>query len=263
MSVNLERLKRSFGSVAELYDAVRPGYPQRVVERISDDFANLHSLNILEVGCGSGQATEMFARTGAQILATDLSAELIALARKRLAAFPNVDFIVSAFETLKPSQTFDLLISAQAFHWIPSEIGLRKAAQLLKPGGRIGLFWNFFRYQGDDVRQQLRSLIVKLVPLFARYPDASDEEFESFAHQWLNEINASGLYQDVFTETIWSEKKYTVAEYLALVSSYSWFQTQGTTVQASLLQELSHTIEFAGLDVNFPIRTLLIKAKHT
>lgn len=177
----MEELRRSFGSIADLYDAVRPGYPPAVVIRVLGELDNISECNILEVGCGSGQATRLFAPSGAHILATDLSADLIALAKKRLASFPNVRFVVSEFEKFESPTRFDLVFCAQAFHWIPAEIGLPKTASLLKEHAPLALFWNFFRYDGNSHLEQIRDAMIRYVPLFGRYPEASDTEFDSFA----------------------------------------------------------------------------------
>ena len=105
----MEELRRSFGSIADLYDAIRPGYPPTVVERVLGELGNLSKADVLEVGCGGGQATRLFAPSGAHILATDLSADLIALAKKRLESFPNVRFVVSEFEKFESPTRFDLV----------------------------------------------------------------------------------------------------------------------------------------------------------
>lgn len=119
--MNIER-KRSFDATAELYDRIRPGYP----DSLFDDLVALSGLpaggTILDVGCGTGQATLPMARRGYRILALDLGANMVAVARRKLAAFP-VDVLQGSFEqvVLEPAG-FDLLISATAWHWIdPAE----------------------------------------------------------------------------------------------------------------------------------------------
>ena len=53
---------------------------------------------MLEIGCGTGQATVAVARTGCEIVAVELSADMAALARRTLAGFPAVRVDVAAFE---------------------------------------------------------------------------------------------------------------------------------------------------------------------
>ena len=71
-----------------LYDEVRPGYP----EELFDDVVSLSGIpaggRILEIGCGTGQATVPFARRGYRILCVELGENLAAVARRNLEAIP-------------------------------------------------------------------------------------------------------------------------------------------------------------------------------
>jgi hypothetical protein len=49
--------------------------------------------------------------------------------------------------------SYDLVLSAQAFHWIEPQYELARAAELLKPGGTIVLVWTLDRSQGSAFRQ--------------------------------------------------------------------------------------------------------------
>ncbi len=132
-----------FDAVAELYDACRPGYPAELI----DDILQISGLRpggqILEIGGGTGKATLLFAQRGCSILCLDPGENLLNVARKNLATYPQVSFVRTRFEEWEAGQvTFDLLISAQAFHWVPQEVRYEKAAHLLKPRGHLAVFWN-------------------------------------------------------------------------------------------------------------------------
>jgi cyclopropane fatty-acyl-phospholipid synthase-like methyltransferase len=74
---------------------------------------------ILEIGCGAGQATVPFARRGYRILCVELGENLAAVARRRLAAYPQVEVRTGAFEDWPEERSaFDLTVSAEAFHWL-------------------------------------------------------------------------------------------------------------------------------------------------
>jgi SAM-dependent methyltransferase len=131
---------RSFDTVAELYAEVRPSYPAALF----DDLASLGALtkvaSVLEVGCGAGQATADLAARSGRLTALDPGANLIAEARRRVAS-PDVSFSVTTFEDFQaPAGSFDLIASAQAWHWVDQRLGFAKAADLLKPSGRLAIF---------------------------------------------------------------------------------------------------------------------------
>lgn len=93
-----ERLRATFTEDAELYHRVRPGYP----EGLFDDLVMLAALprrgRVLEIGCGTGQATLPMAARGYPITAVELGPEMAALARRHLTAYPEVAIHTSAFE---------------------------------------------------------------------------------------------------------------------------------------------------------------------
>jgi 2-polyprenyl-3-methyl-5-hydroxy-6-metoxy-1,4-benzoquinol methylase len=92
---------------------------------------------ILEVGCGSGMFTELFAESGAEIVALDLSPELLALARSRGLPPERVRFVEQRFEELDQEASFDAVIGSSVLHHLDLVPALEKAFALLKPGGRL------------------------------------------------------------------------------------------------------------------------------
>jgi SAM-dependent methyltransferase len=135
-------LRAMFDDVAALYDAVRPGYPAELYDDIRALSGVPDGGDILEIGCGTGQATLPLAQRGYHICCVELGAELAAIARRNLAAYPNVEVRVGAFETEPlPEDAYDLVVSATAFHWVAPD-SYPKLARVLRPQGAIALFWN-------------------------------------------------------------------------------------------------------------------------
>jgi len=53
---------------------------------------------------------------------------------------------VSRFEHwASAGRTFDAVIAGQTWHWVDPVAGAAKAAEVLRPGGRLALFWNVFQ----------------------------------------------------------------------------------------------------------------------
>src|SRR5215467_2058128 len=136
-----EALRNTFGGVAELYDRVRPGYPPALFDDIAAIAGLAPDSRVLEIGCGTGLATQPLAERRFAVTALELRDEMAAVARAKLAQFPNVLIETAAFERWPlPSEPFDLVASAQAFHWIDPDVRFHKTVQALTPSGWLALF---------------------------------------------------------------------------------------------------------------------------
>lgn len=93
-------------------------------------------MKVLELGCGSGNYTELYAKSGADILAVDLSEDLLEIARKRL---PHVRFQIAAAESLEgiADNSLDCVIGNAVLHHFEVPLALRAMHRVLKPGGMI------------------------------------------------------------------------------------------------------------------------------
>lgn len=90
---------------------------------------------VLEVGCGTGLFTELFSQTGAEILAVDISTELISKAKERNLPGDRVVFREARFEDCDVDGPFDAVIGSSVLHHLEIDQALRKIYRLLKPGG--------------------------------------------------------------------------------------------------------------------------------
>lgn len=92
-------------------------------------------IRVLEIGCGTGIFTEMFAKTGAQIVAVDISKELIEIAKTRGLPVSQVSFLERRFENCDIDDPFDAVIGSSVLHHLDIGSALAKIYKLLKPGG--------------------------------------------------------------------------------------------------------------------------------
>ncbi len=94
--------------------------------------------NVLDVGIGTGIAARQFQAAGCTVLGVDVDARMAEFARQA-----GVGVEVATFEAWDPAgRTFDAVVSGQTWHWIDPVAGAAKAAEVLRPGGRLALFWN-------------------------------------------------------------------------------------------------------------------------
>jgi SAM-dependent methyltransferase len=95
-----------------------------------------NATSVLDVGCGPGLATQVFARRIARIAGVDATAPFIEIARRRL---PSGDFRVAEMETLPYADaSFDVVSGFNAFQYAASPVNaLREARRVAKPNGTI------------------------------------------------------------------------------------------------------------------------------
>ncbi len=128
----------SFGSDAHRYERSRPGYPDAMVRRILESSPGL---DVLDVGCGTGIAARQFRVAGCRVLGVEPDERMAELARQS-----GLEVEVTTFENWDPAgRAFDVVIAAQAWHWVDPVAGAAKAAQAVVGGGRFAAFWNAFQ----------------------------------------------------------------------------------------------------------------------
>jgi len=143
--------RRAFGDDPANYDRSRPAYPDWVFDTLRERCGLKPGAAVFEVGPGTGIATrQLLALGAAPLTAIEPDPRLAGYLRGSTpsAALSVVD---ATFEDADlPAAAFDLGVCATAFHWLPEQPALAKAARLLKPGGWWAMVWNVF---GDPGRE--------------------------------------------------------------------------------------------------------------
>jgi 2-polyprenyl-3-methyl-5-hydroxy-6-metoxy-1,4-benzoquinol methylase len=92
-------------------------------------------MRVLEIGCGTGLFTEMFAETGTRLVAVDISPDLLARARARALPPDRVQFLEKRFEDCEMDGPFDAVIGSSVLHHLDKRPALNQIYHLMKPGG--------------------------------------------------------------------------------------------------------------------------------
>lgn len=217
-------LRATFDRVASVYDEVRPGYPEALFEDVVSLSGIPSEGRILEIGCGTGKATEPFARRGYRILCVELGENLAAFARRRLAAYPRVGVLTGAFEDWKEEESaFDLAISAEAFHWLDEADAYRKIARSLRPGGALALFWNR-PVQTDRSRgffEAAQEIYEREAPELVKPEDHRGLPRAGEVSGRADGIYETSLFGEVTVRKYPWEAEYDSAGYTRLLSTYS------------------------------------------
>ena len=128
----------SFGTDPERYDRARPRYPDALVNRI---VATSPGPDLLDVGPGTGIDARQFQAAGCTVLGVEPDARMADFARRT-----GVEVEVATFEAWDPTgRTFDAVVAAQSWHWVDPVAGALKAAEALRPRGRLAVFWHVFQ----------------------------------------------------------------------------------------------------------------------
>jgi SAM-dependent methyltransferase len=127
------QVAESFGVDAERYDRTRPPYPAALVDRI---LAASPGPDVLDVGCGTGIEARQFQAAGCRVLGVEPDDRMAGFARRS-----GVEVEVARFEAWESAgRDFDAVIAGTAWHWVDPVAGAAKAAQVLRPGGRLAPF---------------------------------------------------------------------------------------------------------------------------
>jgi SAM-dependent methyltransferase len=245
-----------FSSDVAAYDTGRPGYPDRVYELLQEVCGLGPSSAVLEIGPGTGQATGRLLDCGATIMAVELGEELAARLQAKFEG-RNLSIAVGAFEEVDLARaSFDLIAAATSFHWVPADVGLRRCADLLRPGGWLALWWNFFGDpdRPDPFRDALNPIFEELAPsLLETFPGAAFQAgprpYALDVEDRIAEIAATARYGAVRYEIISWTGRHTSTELRAMFASFSPCLALPPADRAVVLDALEHlaTDTFAGL----------------
>ncbi len=241
-----ELLRTTFDGAALLYDEVRPGYP----EALFDDVVSLSGIppegSILEIGCGTGQATVPLARRGYRILCIELGENLATIARRNLADYPLVEVRTGDFEYYPvPEGAFDLAVSATAFHWLDPARAYPKIKRSLRPGGAIALFWNEHVHSdaSGDFFEAVQEVYEREAPEIVKPDDHKGLPQPHELPDRTAEIEASGLFDGVIRRDYRWDEPYDAEGYLRVLSTYSGHMALDPTSRERLFGGIRDLIE--------------------
>ena len=239
-------LRATFEQVAELYDRARPSYPAEVF----DDLAALAQLRpgsrIVEIGCGTGQATVPLAQRGYRIVCVELGEQLAALARRKLASFANVEVINANFDDWQPPRAdFDALVAFTAFHWISPEVRYAKTASLLGEHGKLAVVTtqHVLPRTGDDFFLEVQEDYEAIVPEQPDTRAGAPPAPEAVDHVLGAEIERSGVFRTIGARRYVWDVTYGADEYIGLLNTYSGHRALDDATRERLLARIHGRIE--------------------
>jgi len=231
--------KATFNNVTRLYHTTRPRYPEVLFDALREKTGIQNHAHVVEIGPGTGQATESLAKCGYTITAVELGEDIAAFAREALRKHPNVTVVTGSFEeAVLQNNTFDMCFAATSLHWIREDQRFVKPYRLLKHKGYLArvhmnhLLW-------DDGA----ALYNATLTLWEKY----QKEFTGgFMYKNLDDIvpyeyNAS-LFANVYFGTYPCFYTYSAEEYVNLGQTYSSTQSLNKKERKAFCDELRHLV---------------------
>ena len=229
-----------------LYDEVRPGYP----EELFDDVVSLSGIpaggRILEIGCGTGQATVPFARRGYRILCVELGENLAAVARRNLEAYPQAEVHVGPFEEWHRKKR----PSIWPYRPPPStgstpKSPTRRSRARSVPRGSLALFWNVHVHTDADrgFFEEAQRIYERETPEIVRYDDSRGPPRPDDVPSRTPEIENSGLFEVKATRKYRWDETYDAAGYLRVLNTYSGHRSLSNHARERLFQGIADLID--------------------
>ena len=241
-------LKYLFDEAVLNYEKRRPNYGTELFKDVVKYAEITMDKSLLEVGCGTGQATEPFLKTKCKVTTVELGENLASYTREKFKIYKNFNVIRSDFEDYDcDDNKFDMLYSASAFHWIPDQIGYKKAYRIIKSGGTIALFWNRPSPNDKDnpVHQKIQSIYRELLPQWSNKVTRSQDKPR---YSSVNKIEQYGFHNVEFKE-YHNKRKMTGTEYVELLNTYSDHIALEKSIKSPLFDGIRTAIEELGNEI--------------
>ena len=215
----IKGLEQTFDTVASAYDKFRPSYSDELYEMIFNYITLNESCYAVEVGIGSGQATLPILKTGCNVTAVEYGKEFSELCKEKFKEYPKFSVITNKFEdTIFSDDTYDLVYSASAFHWIAENIGYEKVFSMLKSGGAFARFANHPYPAKDNL-----PLFEEIQSIYGEYyhnkkpPIEYTEERAAQTAKIAEKYGFTDIKYALFHRT----RTFSASEYCALLGTYS------------------------------------------
>ncbi len=233
------RAAESFGSDPERYDRARPRYPEALISRI---VASAPGGVLLDVGTSTGIVARQFQAAGCTVLGVDPDERMAEFARGS-----GVSVEVSTFEAWEAAgRTFDVVVCGESWHWVESAAGAAKAADVLRPTGRLAVFWITGQQYGS-LNDAFTEVYRRVLPesLHSRLaPRAMEEAHAAMRSKAADGMRATGAFDEPERWRFEWTKDYTRDEWLdALLTSGAAIPQSGL---ADLLAGIGEAIDAAG-----------------
>lgn len=249
----------SFGVNAERYDRARPPYPQALVHRIVAASPGPH---MLDVGAGTGIEARQFRAAGCTVLGVEPDERMAAFARRS-----GVEVEVARFEDWQPyGRRFDAVISGTAWHWVDPVAGAAKAAQVLRPGGRLAPFHHVPQLPAETI-DSLTEALQRVAPDSPFNPSllkaAAVEAYQPLFAKIADGIRQTGSFSEPDQWRFAWERIYSREEWLDQLPTFGGLTQLPADKMAEVLDSAGAAIDKLGGHVTVPYTSVVITSTRS
>jgi ubiquinone/menaquinone biosynthesis C-methylase UbiE len=132
-----------FSNRVDNYVKYRPHYPPEVLRILKEKIKLSEHWRIADIGSGTGISSELFVKNGNTVYGIEPNNEMRQAAEKCFSMNSNfISINGSAEDTGLESNSIDLIITGQAFHWFNIKKARSEWMRILKEESYVVLFWN-------------------------------------------------------------------------------------------------------------------------
>ncbi len=205
--------RKVFDTIPEQFDKYRPRYSAELFSDLIAYAGIGPGKSVLELGPGTGQATDPVLDTGCDYNAIELGENLCEMMKRKYGNYPNFHIVNDDFITYDfGSQKFDLIYSAATIQWIPEEIAFSKTFDLLKPGGTLAMM-----FTREDYKTPNEELYQKIQQVYSAY-FKPEMEYKQGAFQYANALRYG--YVDFQERKYDGKREFTADEYAAFCGTH-------------------------------------------
>jgi SAM-dependent methyltransferase len=254
------QIAESFGSDAARYDRARPRYPDPMVARIVAASPGPH---VLDVGCGTGIEARQFQAAGCMVLGVEPDARMADFARRT-----GVEVEVATFETWEGAgRAFDAVIAGTAWHWVDPVAGAAKAAQVLRPGGRLAPFHHVFQ-SPSEVMEALAKVYRRVAPdspfnLSSQLTRSALDAYQPLFAKIADGIREVGGFSDPEQWRFDWEQSYTRDAWLDQMPTHGALTQLPSDKLAEVLEGVGAAIDAMGGSFTMQYTTVAVTAART
>jgi len=245
----LEERKKTFNNFAGKYEKYRPDYPAEMYDDLVKYSALKKDDSLLEIGCGTGKATEGFLQRGFErITCIEYGDNLAEFTRDKFSSFKSLEVLNEDFEKWQGEKDhYSLIYCATAFHFLNPEIAYTKMHEMLKENGTVAIFWNMSMNNGNIIYEKIKEAHLKIATDISSYPGKTHENsLNKLIEERCDEINKTQFYKGLEYVIYKREIIHTADDYIELISTHSPVAVLKPEARKMLLCEIKRNIEENG-----------------